>query len=43
MVAAWVIAVVGTGVGGLGLVLAAGVLVIALFVARGLRLSQRQR
>ena len=32
-----------TGVGGLGLVLAAGVLVIALFVARGLRLSQRQR
>ena len=32
-----------TGVGGLGVVLAAGVLVIALFAARGLRLSQRRR
>jgi cytoskeletal protein RodZ len=32
-----------TGFGGLGLVLAAGVLVIALFAARGLRLAQRQR
>ena len=32
-----------TGIGGLGLVLVAGVLVIALFAARGLRLAQRQR